>query len=164
MSKPKVEFIDPREAAPRAVQLGKPVFDAKAVSRADETLKAMSGSFGEWLDGDIAKLQAARMAGEAAQWSDHSLQLVFAAAHDLKGMGATYGFPLVTQLAASLCRLTETDAGKDAARANPSLVTAHVDALRAAARDQITSTAHPIGRALVQALEAHVDMLGVAPE
>jgi chemotaxis protein histidine kinase CheA len=164
MSKPKVEFIDPREAAPRTVQVDKPVFDANAVSRADETLKAMSGSFAEWLDTDIVKLQGARVGAEQSNWSDASLQVLFAAAHDLKGMGATYGFPLVTQLAASLCRLTETDAGKHASRANPSLVTAHVDALRAAARDQISSTAHPIGRALVQALEAHVDSLGVAPE
>lgn len=164
MQKAKVEFIDPREAAPHAAQLTRPVFDAKAVARADDTLKAMSGSFGEWLDADIAKLQTARVLAEASNWAPVSLQALFTCAHDLKGMGATYGYPLVTQIAASLCRMIETDAGKAAARANPSLVTAHVDALRAAARDQITSTAHPIGRALVQTLEAHVDALGVAPE
>lgn len=164
MSKAKAEFIDPKDVSPRAAQITRPVFDEKAVARADDTLKAMSGSFGEWLDADIARLQTARVLAEGSGWATVSLHALFTVAHDLKGMGATYGYPLVTQIAASLCRMIETDAGKAAARANPSLVTAHVDALRAAARDQITSTAHPIGRALVQTLEAHVDALGVAPE
>ena len=79
-------------------------------------------------------------------------------------MGGAYGFPLVTQIAASLCRLIETDAGKFAAQRNPGLVTAHVDALRAAVRDRITTVEHPVGRALVSALEAQVEQLGVAPE
>jgi hypothetical protein len=79
-------------------------------------------------------------------------------------MGGAYGYPLVTQLAASLCRLIETDAGKFAARQRPALVKAHIDALRAAARDRIATAEHPIGRALVAALEAEVEHLGVAPE
>jgi hypothetical protein len=104
------------------------------------------------------------LAAEEGSWSDAGLEVVFTAAHDVKGMGATYGYPLATQLAASLCRLIETDAGKAAARQTPALVTAHVDALRAVLRDGITSTAHPIGRALVTALEQRVEALGVAPE
>mgnify|MGYP001381459972 CR=1 FL=1 len=163
MSKPKVEFIDPREAAPCAVQLNKPVFDAKAVTRADETLKAMNDSLGEWLDGDIEKLQAARVAGEQASWTDASLQTLFAAAHDLKGMGATYGSLLATQMAASLCRLIETDAGKALAQRDPSLARAHIDAIRASVRDDIRSADHPVGRAVLRALEVRVDDLGVAP-
>lgn len=164
MTKPKVEFIDPRDASPRSIRLDKPVFDADAVARADETLKSMSGSFGEWLQADMEKLQAARLAAEADNWSLETLEGLFAAAHDLKGMGATYGYPLATQLAGSLCRLIATDAGKAAAQAQPALVTAHVDALRAAVRDGITSSADPIGRALVRALQNHVDSLGVAPD
>jgi hypothetical protein len=42
-------------------------------------------------------------------------------------------------------------------------VCAHVDALRAAARDKIRDAAHPVGRALLNALETHVERLGVAP-
>ena len=106
---------------------------------------------------------AARLEAAKAGWSDAGLDAVWRAAHDLKGMGGTYGYPLVTQLAASLCRLTETEAGKSAARVNPALVDAHVDGLRAALRDRIASDAHPLGRALVQTLEAKVRDLGVAP-
>jgi chemotaxis protein histidine kinase CheA len=164
MANPKVEFIDPRDAAPRTARLGKPVFDDSALTRADDAMKAMSGAFGEWLDADMAKLQAARLDAEHAAWSNQALDTLFAAAHDVKGMGATYGYPLATQLAASLCRLIETDAGKAAARQLPALVCAHVDALRAIVRDGVKSSGDPMGRALLQALEQQVDALGVGPE
>lgn len=159
----KAKIIDPREAGVRQFDPKQPVFDADALSRADETMKAMSGSFEKWLDADAQALQGARAAAEAANWDDGSLDTLMRAGHDLKGMGGAYGYPLVTDIAASLCRLIETDAGKAAARANPSLVCAHVDALRAAIRDRIASDAHPVGKALVQALEKRVAALGVAP-
>jgi ribosomal protein S18 acetylase RimI-like enzyme len=127
-------------------------------------MKAMGCSFEQWLDDDIRKLQIARIAAQNAGWSDGAFEVLFGAAHDLKGMGGSYGFPLVTQMAASLCRLIETDAGKAAARTEPGLVLAHIDALRAAVRDRITTAEHPIGRALMSALEAEVENLGVAPE
>lgn len=159
----KARVIDPREAGRRPPKLTQPVFSEEALARADKTLEAMSGSFEKWLDADIAKLQGARLSAAEAAWSDAALDVIWRAAHDLKGMGGTYGYPLVTQLAASLCRLTETEAGKSATRANPALIDAHVDGLRAAVRDHITSDAHPVGRALVQTLETKVRQLGVAP-
>lgn len=161
--KGKAQIIDPREAGHHPIKLTQPVFSDEAMARADKTLEAMSGSFEHWLDGDIANLQAARLACANAAHSDASLDSLWRAAHDLKGMGGTYGYPIVTQLAASLCRLVETDEGKAAARATPALIDAHVDGLRAAVRDRIASDADPVGRALVRALEAQVCRLGVAP-
>ncbi|HYD73161.1 MAG TPA: Hpt domain-containing protein [Candidatus Binatia bacterium] len=159
----KAQVIDPREAGRRLPQLTQPVFSEEALARADKTLEAMSGSFEKWLEADLSKLQAARLRAAEAGWTDNAIDAIWRASHDLKGMGGTYGYPLVTQLAASLCRLTETEAGKSAARVNTALVDAHVDGLRAALRDRITSDAHPVGRALVQTLETKVRQLGVAP-
>jgi hypothetical protein len=162
MSKPKAQFIDPRTTGRPLLQ--KPIFDQAALQRADDAMKAMGASFEQWLDDDTGRLQMARVAAEKAGWSNDALDALYGASHDLKGMGGAYGYPLVTQLAASLCRLIETDAGKFAARQRPALVKAHIDALRAAARDRIATAEHPIGRALVAALEAEVEHLGVAPE
>lgn len=161
--KAKVQVIDPRQSGHLPPKLTQPVFSEEALSRADKTLEAMSGSFEKWLEADIARLQAARHAGAASGWCDNSLDTLWRAAHDLKGMGGTYGYPIVTQIAASLCRLTETEAGKTAARQHADLVCAHVDALRASVRDRIATDQHPVGRVLVQTLEARVDRLGVAP-
>lgn len=163
MSDSSAKFIDPRSVGLRGLELRKPLFDDAALQRADDTLQTMGASMVQWLDDDIARLQQARTAAEAQSWSMPALETLHGAAHDLKGMGATYGFPIVTQIAASLCRLIETDAGKAVARRDPALVRAHVDALRAAVRDRIQDTRHPVGKALVQALERHVERLGVAP-
>ena len=163
MTKPKVQLIDPRDYERRPLDLKQPVFDGQALARAEDALRSMSGSFQEWLEADVAKLQAARAQGDAEGWTEKTLEALFSVAHDIKGLGATYDYPLATSIAASLCRLIETDAGRDAARADPSLLYAHVDAVRAAARDQIKSAANPVGRALLRALEDRVHELGVAP-
>lgn len=159
----KVQVIPARDIGLPVLDGRQPVFDADAVARAEETLQSMSQSFQEWLDADIRKLQQARLEAEQAAWSDAALDQLWGVAHDLKGMGASYGYPLATLIAASLCRLIETPAGKTAARAQPTLAQAHVDALRAVVRDGIKSDQHPIGRALVQTLNIQIERLGVAP-
>jgi hypothetical protein len=159
----KAEMINPREQGLRTIELKKPIFDAGAVARADQALEAMGDELQVWLDADIERLQAARLRADAASWTPLSQEDLYAIAHDLKGLGATYGSVLSTQIAASLCRLIETDAGKALAQRDPSLARAHVDALRASVRDGIRSTDHPVGRAVLQALETRVADLGVAP-
>lgn len=163
MAKAKVELISPRDTGLRAFELKKPIFDAGAVTRANEALEAMGDEMQAWLHADVERLQAARLRADAAQWNFIVQEAVHGVAHDLKGLGATYGSPLATQIAASLCRLIETDAGKALAQRDPSLARAHVDALRAAVRDGISSSDHPIGRAVLRELEMRVAALGVAP-
>jgi hypothetical protein len=159
----KAELIDPREQGLRTFQLKKPIFDAGAVARADEALEAMGDDMAAWLDADVERLQSARLRADVAQWTALSQEDIYAIAHDLKGLGGTYGSSLATGIAASLCRLVETDAGKALAQRDPSLARAHVDALRASVRDGITSTDNPLGKAVLQALETRVAALGVAP-
>ena len=81
------------------------------------------------------------------------LDRLFTHAHDLKGLGATYEFPLVTRIAGSLCKLL----GEGEARLNTPmpLVDAHVNAIRAAVRDNIRDSDNPTGAALAGALERH---------
>ena len=163
MSKSQVQHIDPRAVGLRTLDLKQPVFGPEAVARADETLKAMAESMQQWIDADIEQLQELRLAAEAAHWDAESVDALMGCAHDLKGLGATYGYPLVTLIAASLCRLTETDAGKAVVQRDPGLARAHVDALRAIVRGSIRAPDHPVGTALRHTLEAEVAKLGVAP-
>ena len=75
-------------------------------------------------------------------------------AHDLKGLGATYEFPLITRIAGSLCKLMDD---QESRVASPMfLIDAHIDAVRAAVRDQIRDTNHPVGRVLAEELERRV--------
>ncbi len=158
MSQPKAAFVPPQHEP-----LLKPVFDSEAIARADGAIAALSGEFEGWFQADVKRLQDARVAAEGESWRGTALDGLYRAAHELKGVGATYGYPLATQIAASLCSLLATDAGKAAVGADPGLALAHVDALRALARDKIKDDAHLVGAMLAETLAARVAALGVSP-
>ena len=79
-------------------------------------------------------------------------------AHDLKGLGTTYQYPLVTRVAGSLCRLMDNQQQRE--NAPWSLIEAHISAIRAIVRDKIQDENHPVGCELAEALEAEVRALG----
>ncbi len=128
--------------------------DANAIAKAEAALQAMSAQFGQWLDDEIIKLDAAQAAIRAQGLTADNGEALYCRAHDLKGLGTTYEYPLVTRLAGSLCKLLD-----DASRrmdAPMMLVDAHVDAIKAVVRDKIQTDEHPTGRVLAEALEARV--------
>jgi hypothetical protein len=132
--------------------------DPSAIAKAEAALKNLAGNFAQWLEDEVCKLEAAREALRANGATPATLEGVYMRAHDLKGLGTTYGFPLITRIAASLCLLTE-DAEKRA-RAPVPLIGAHVDAIRAAVAQDIKSDEHPVGRELANTLEAQVAACG----
>lgn len=140
-----------------------PAFDEAALKRAEAALASLSSEFQSWMEEEVTKVVNARNAARAAGWSDETLEALHGASHDAKGLGATYEYPIVTRIAASLCRLTETEAGKATARALPHLVEAHVEAMRAIVRDRVKAEDHPVGVALANELEGQVRSLGVGP-
>jgi hypothetical protein len=163
MGKSSPHLIDPREAGLKRLELHHPLFDESAIARAEQMLQVLGGSMQQWLEADVARLQDLRAAAEHAGWSFSAQENLVSVAHDLKGMGETYGFPLVSQFSASLCRLLETDDGKSLAQKSPALACAHIDAIRAAVAGEIRSASDPVGGATLAALEAEVAKLGVAP-
>ena len=128
--------------------------DASAIARAEEALKAMSGQFGQWLQDEIDKLDAAQADIRAKGYTPETAEALYFRAHDLKGLGATYQYPLVTRIAGSLCRMM--DDGDKRMQAPVAILDAHVDAIRAVVRDEIQTDDHPVGRVLAEALEARV--------
>ncbi|MCZ8086414.1 MAG: Hpt domain-containing protein [Brevundimonas sp.] len=130
---------------------------ADAIARAEEALQAISAQFGDWLQDEMDKLEAARAAIQAEGYTSTTAECLYFRAHDLKGLGSTYQYPLVTRLAASLCRMLDRPEQRMAAPMP--LVDAHVEAIRAVVRDKIKTDEHPVGRALVEELERRVTEL-----
>lgn len=128
--------------------------DASAIAKAEEALKAMSAQFGQWLQDEIVKLDAAQAAIRTDGYTAATAEQLYFRAHDLKGLGSTYQYPLVTRLAASLCKMM--DDPEKRMRAPLMILDAHIDAIRAVVRDQIQTDEHPTGRVLAEALEARV--------
>ncbi len=128
--------------------------DAAAVARAEMALKGLSAQFGQWLQEEVAKLEAARATVKAEGVTRANMDTLHLHAHDLKGLGGTYDYPLITRVAGSLCKLMDDPAER--MRAPLFLIDAHIDAVRAIVRDEIRDPTHPVGRALAEALEGHV--------
>jgi hypothetical protein len=128
--------------------------DPSAVAKAEAALKGLSGQFAQWLADEIAKLEAARAAIRTDGLNRQTADRLYLHSHDLKGLGATYEYPLITRIAGSLCKLMDD---QDARIVAPMfLVDAHIDAVRAAVRDEIRDTNHPVGRVLAEELERRV--------
>ena len=128
--------------------------DAKAIARAEEALAAMSSQFGQWLQDEITKLDKAQADIRAQGYTTATAEQLYFRAHDLKGLGSTYQYPIVTRIAASLCKMMD-DPDKRM-RAPMVLLDAHIDAIRAVVKGNIQTDDHPTGQALVQTLEARV--------
>ncbi|MND91028.1 hypothetical protein D3C80_831350 [compost metagenome] len=128
--------------------------DADAIAKAEAALKAMSAQFGQWLNDEIVKLDQAQADIRAKGYTPETAEALYFRAHDLKGLGATYQYPLVTRIAGSLCRMMD-DADKRM-QAPMAILDAHIDAIRAVVRDEIQTDEHPVGRELAETLEARV--------
>ena len=128
--------------------------DPSAIAKAEAALKSLSGNFAQWLSEEVIKLDAARQLVHDDGVTAETMETLYLRAHDLKGLGATYEFPLITRIGASLCRLID-DKDKRLTVSLP-LVDAHIDDIKAAVRDSIKTDDHPVGRILIEELERKV--------
>ncbi len=128
--------------------------DPSAIAKAEAALKSLSGNFAQWLSEEVVKLDAARQLVRDNGVTAETMETLYLRAHDLKGLGTTYEFPLITRIGASLCRLID-DKDKRLTVSLP-LVDAHIDAIKAAVRDSIKTDDHPVGRILIEELERKV--------
>jgi hypothetical protein len=132
--------------------------DPAAIAKAEAALKSLSGNFAQWLNDEIAKLESVRATVRSEGPSLENMESLYLRAHDLKGLGATYGFPLITRIAGLLCRLIDDKSKR--LEAPMSLIDAHIDAIKAAVRDGIKSDDHPVGNILVKELESRIQQFG----
>jgi chemotaxis protein histidine kinase CheA len=150
----KAQTIQPSTALRDKVGGRATGLDPAMLARAEAALKSLSGQFSQWLDEEIVKLEGARAEIQAKGLNPQTSEALYMRAHDLKGLGGTYEFPIITRVAGSLCKLLD----EESKRASPPmyLVDAHINAIKAAVRDNIRDDSNPVGRALAEALEAQV--------
>src|ERR1700761_7888794 len=129
-----------------------------AVAKAEAALKSLSNQFAQWMQDELNKLEPARTAVKTQGMNAATGAQLYTHAHDLKGLGTTYEFPIVTRIAGSLCKLIEEPAER--ATAPMHLVDGHIDAIKACVRDGIKTADHPMGKALAEALEQQVKATG----
>jgi chemotaxis protein histidine kinase CheA len=128
--------------------------DAQAIAKAEAALADLSSHFQDWLMDEIKKLEDVQALIKEEGLNMVNADQLFYRAHDLKGLGTTYGFPLITRVAGSLCKMLDEDEKRMIAPWK--LVEAHLDAIRAIVRGQIKAVDHPTGLMLSETLESRV--------
>ncbi len=128
--------------------------DPEALARAEAALKSLSSNFAAWMNAEITKLDAAWDQVRANGATKETMDALYLRAHDLKGLGTTYGFPIVTGLGALLCR--QIGDGEARLAASLDAIQAHVSAIKTAVSQNITAEDQPEGQALLAGLRNRV--------
>jgi Hpt domain len=126
---------------------------ADTLARAEEATTLLKQNYTSWAREDIEKGQRHLddATGDPARARIH-LDGLFAIMHNVKGQGASFGYPLVTRIAQSLCKLlgAKHDAGEPMMR----IAQAHVDALKLVLDQKIEGPGGETGEKLAGKLEA----------
>lgn len=127
--------------------------DLGAIKRAEGAMEGLKDEFAGMANESVAALVTAH-AAHAATPDLQNRAALLRAALDLKGMAATFGFPLMARVSGSLARLL-SDA-PEGRLLPPKLLEAHVAAVQVIQRSGITTADHKGTLALLAELEAQV--------
>jgi hypothetical protein len=134
--------------------------ERQAIARAEAVIAGLAGQYRAVAEADLARLKAAAasLATDPAGRTSH-LDRLFQISHDMKGQGATFGYPLVTAIGNRLCRFIEKhreildDAGV-------AVVLRHVEALDRVIGQRMKEPATPEAEALIESLERSATEVG----
>jgi chemotaxis protein histidine kinase CheA len=154
MAAQRAQFIRPPNTLKAKVGSTNGKIDEEAIARAEQALTQLQDQFSDWIEEEIALLMEARNQLKASGPSDDAVDNVYRHTHDLKGLGTTYNFPMVTRIAGSLCRLI--DQLPERSKLPVSIIDSHVNAIRAIVHEKIQDTENPIAVAVAAELEGAV--------
>ena len=127
--------------------------DMAAVMRAEAAMEVLKSEFGDWCVQDVNRLSE-RRDSFAADRNAVTRKDLLRASLDIKGQAATFEFPMVARVAASLCKLIQ--AITEPEKIPLLLVDAHVTAIRIIFRDNTRDTSNSMAHELLKELEARV--------
>lgn len=123
----------------------------RRLAAADKNIAGAAAEFTEWAGADVAEAMAAleRLAGGGD--GEEATTIIFRVAHDLKGQGTTFGYPLATQIAGLLCDFIRSAASSPSADL-VSVIRAHLAALNLVLKQNIKGDGDAAAQQLVKKL------------
>ena len=125
------------------------------LAQAETIVHRLSAEFPVHASRDLEQLEkaAASMAGDAPARDPHYGD-IFRIAHDIRGQGAVFGYPLMSRLAGSLCLAMRTLGPHDAAMMT--IIHSHVAGMRALLAHHVTVAGNRPALTIAAALELMV--------
>lgn len=125
------------------------------LAEAESALERAALDFTEWAQGYLKKLSAlcddalGQETGRRKYFDEINLL-----AHELRGQGGTFGYPLISVFGKMLYDVTGSECREDDNAVE--IVKAHIDAMRAVLRDKVSGDGGKIGRELLASLKAAI--------
>lgn len=128
--------------------------DPELLSAAEAQLDRMESDYSDWVRGSVAQLNDAyrkAMAEELKRGRVPWINQINRLAHELRGQGSTFGYPLITVFGRSLyeCSADVVDVSDQLLE----FVKAHIDGITAVIRDRLKGLGGGLGQELVASLE-----------
>jgi hypothetical protein len=102
----------------------------RAIENAQAQIEENKPDFEAWLNGELKELVAVVAKVEAGTAEPHWVEAVSSHCRQLRDIGATIGYPLLTFIASNLCNILESP--NTGVEINLGTITCHVDALQLA--------------------------------
>lgn len=134
--------------------------DMEALQRAEEAVAQLQESYSEWVGPDIQRMGALLKEAKALSGDAQAglMEAIFDLAHNIKGQGLSFNYPLMTRIGESLCEFLRTQKKMDAAAF--CLIEAHIQAMAVVIRDRIQDEEAPLAEKVVAELSALGGRLG----
>jgi hypothetical protein len=158
------KFILPNHLKEKVGGVGRKVageMPTELLEMADQELQKSALDFTEWARNYLATLiklceqaAAADPSGRRKHFAD-----INTLAHELRGQGGTFGYPLITTVGKMLYESTMPACPQDDTAVK--LVRAHVDTISAVIREKVSGDGGDVGRALLQSLQQAINRGGL---
>lgn len=160
MSDKDHEVIQPPDTLKGKVSFSADGVDLEMLEKAEQIVAGLQGSYLEWVQEDLKKLQALYDEAKAADTADRAalFKAIFNVAHDVKGQGGSFGYHLMTAVGNQLCRFLE--AAPQAGEGELQVVALHIDAMRLIIAQRMEGEGGRQGEAMLRGLQAVVAKVG----
>ena len=147
-----VQFIKPPSNLRKAkIGSGRAKPDTQAIQRAEAMIKKSGRDFHMWAQGDLDEIdQALAAARKYPDQQEECIKQIFRRSMELKALGGSFGYDLISQVGDSLKKYTESRS-----EANPrdvEIIDEHVNAIRVVLAEDIRGEGGDVGRAIVDSL------------
>lgn len=125
------------------------------LAQAEQALEKMSEDYPDWVAKLIDKLgdQHRRCVDTPEQRRSYFEELRNVA-HDMRGQGGTFGYPLISEMAESLYHFTGPASGMSDNHVE--IIKAHIDAMRAVIKNRVKGDGGEVGAQLLKGLEVAI--------
>ncbi len=127
-------------------------FDDALLEEAENTLQAMEADYADLVRDMVLKLRKAyQILTQKPKNYWKYFTIINEIAHDLRGQGETFGYPIVSMFGKSLYEYTKINVSPDDRFIE--LIHSHIEAIQAIVREKIKGDGGDVGKAVVQMLE-----------